>query len=208
MELERNIQVIVIGNPEASICSEVVSVLHKRNNFCIKKIDSPEDLSTLLQNGLRGFLIFTLPANRLDKWSDYLSKNGPWNYFSVYYNDSLFTQNISDSIYLEFDFVIAGKQRKANLSNLLNYLTENYWRKIPYSLLPTKNGSITNLMRRILFSFEVQNPEELTLHKISAKLKVPQSFIRQEITNVIDLNFSDLKKLVLDYYQKNYSQYL
>lgn len=202
MEFNINQQVVVVGDPGDLVCAEVITVLHHRKDFCLRNIDSPDDLSILLQNNFRGFIIISLPSSKLNRWSEHYFKNGLRNYFSVYYYDSFYAGSLSRSKYLEFDFVIAGKQRKENLSNILDYLTENYWRKIPYSLLQLENGSMTNMMRRILFAFETQNAEELTLDKISANLRVPKSFVRQEIKNVIDLNFSDLKRLVFDYYRK------
>ena len=206
MEFNINQQVVVIGGPGDLGCAEVITILRTRKDFCIRNIDSPDDLSTLIKNNFRGFVVISMPSSKLSEWSKHL-KNGLRNYFSVYYYDSFFAGSLSRSMYLEFDFVIAGKQRRTNLLNLLDYLTKNYWRKIPYSLLKLENGSMTNVMRRILFSFETQNGEVLTLDRISTKLGVHKSSIRQEIKNVIDMNFTDLKKLVFDYYQKNYPKY-
>ena len=207
MEFNINQQVVVIGNSGDPISSEVITVLHHRKDFCIRTIEAQDDLSIISQNNFKGFIIISLPSGRLKDWAEQFLKNNLRNYFSVYYYDSFFAERLGHSIYLEFDFVIAGEQRKINLSNLLDYLRENYWRKIPYSLLKVENGSMTNVMRRILFSLENQNSEDLTLEKISTKLRVRKSLIRKEIKSITDLNFSDLKKLIFDYYQENYPQY-
>ena len=207
MDFNINQQITVIGDPENSACAEVITALHDQKDFCIRNIDSPDDLSTMLQNNFRGFFIISHPSDRLNDWLGHFLKNGLRDYFSVYYYDSFFSGDLGRFMHLEFDFVIAGKQRRENLCSLLKYLTGNYWKKVPHSLLRLENGSMTNILRKTLSAFETLNAHDLDLDKIADKLNVSKSLIQQEIKDVIDMNFSDLKKIVFDYYRKNSPEY-
>lgn len=198
-------KMVVIGDPEDSILSEIMDAARLLDELPVRTISQPAELAPLLRKNFQGFFIIALPAEKLPEWSHSL-QSVLKDFFTVYYYHSIYVCNLSQFISLGFDFVLAGVQRKNDLSPLLAYLTGNYWKKIPSSLLKLENGAITNNLRKIISAFETADIAGLTLDKISENSGISPKIIREELRNALKMNVSDFKKLVRNYYRRSFPE--
>ena len=195
-------QVIIIGEQDAPVVAEIEILIANRDQMDFRVLNTIKELKNIHKQNLQGFIIFSLPSSKLRRLIDYINTEFQ-NLFLAFYGKSLFVMTLDNLIHVESDFVIAGEHRKENLIQLLRYLELNYWKKIPLSLLNLENGSITKNMRRIIFAFEILDPADYNLQKISKKTGLLNNVIKQEIQRAVQMTFTEVKNQILSYY-KNY----
>lgn len=196
-------KLMVIGDPEDSIISEIIDAVRSLDEPIVSTFLQPGELPLLLRKNFQGFIIISLPAEKLQEWSHSI-QTVLKDFFTVYYYHSIYVCNLGQFISLGFDFVLAGDQRKSDLPPLLNYLARNYWKKIPSSLLKLENGAVTSNLRKIISAFETTNIAGITLDKISESSGLPPKVIGEEVRKALQMNVSDFKKLVRNYYQRSF----
>ncbi len=199
-------QIVVICDPADPIITEFPVDMYQLEGVKWRFVQEPDELNAILHSAFSGFFIIALPSYKLVEWN-YFIEFELKNYFSVYYYKSFFTRDLGQFLYLEFDFLVAGVERKKRLHSLLTFLIENYWKKIPLSLFQLENGSMTNTIRKVLMLFETNlDASELTLENIAQKLGINKNILRNELKTVLKISFTELRKQILQYYQDNYPQ--
>ena len=195
--------IILIGKIVDPTFDRLIDMVRKCEFEKINLIYKQDDLGELKEKDFRGFLIYCLQSEELIKWSGYITNNFP-ACFKVYFYDSLIEENLKNSILLNFDFAIAGKNHEKDLHGLLAYLKINYWKKIPGYVFSKNGKQISDTCRRIINAFEILDIQFANIKNVSTKLDIDTFHIKREIISNLNMNFSDLKETIKTYYYENF----
>jgi hypothetical protein len=196
-------KITVISRQDEPLLQELLDELHQRGFHGIPVCEQRSELKNYLQSEYKGFFIFCLSPHAVKNWYRPITHD-LINYFKIYYYHSLLAQEIKTSIFLYFDFLITGEAKNHTLSTQLNFLEQNYWKKIPLKLLGIRRSRVSRLLQNIIKIMEIADVEDITLDHVSRKLDLQPQIVRQEIKNRLNMNYLDLKNTILKYYHQNY----
>jgi hypothetical protein len=196
-------QVIIVSNEDELLLRQLIDELIRHDFTNLKLVQEQNALLNLINPYFKGFIIFCLPPDDLRHWMPFI--NGRLsNYFKIYYYNSLIEEDVSASMFLNFDYIIAGESKDAILSYQLDFLKSNYWRKIPLRHFGIEQTQISKLLKKIILTIEKTDINIVTLDHISASLNVSSETIRQELKDKLNINYSELKESLINYYRENY----
>jgi len=187
-------KVAIISKKEDPIQEEISSILNKKNAEYFV-LTHPSQSGPEYFDNMFGFLIIALPGKDLQIWLNKLDKDFN-KFFKIYYYKNLSTIEPTPNLFPYFDFIVVGEQRKTNLSRLIDFLSENYWKKIPSNWVREKYGKFHPLMQNILFLISISKEENITLDYLSQKLRVDKEDILKEIKQSSGMNFKQFKKII------------
>ena len=201
--MEMKPQITLISAPDEPLLQELLGELQQHNFHAIHRCEQPGELKKFLRPDYRGFFIFCLSPAALTNWYRQIRQDLV-NYFKIYYYHSLRAEEIGKSIFLYFDFLISGETKNHALAMQLNFLEQNYWKKIPFYLLGIKQAQMTILLQNIIKTLEIADVQDITLDHVSEKLGLRREIVHQEIKNQLNMRYMDLKNTILNYYRQNY----
>jgi hypothetical protein len=193
--------VIIIGKRNSSLTLELEEIV---NSLLIKKflfLETINDVNNLKEEELASFYIFTLAEIKLVTWKDFFQKIDP--FYKIYYHENLFFNPLEQYLCLDFDFIFVGLERKKHLLRTLQYLHTNSLRKIPLSIFEIENHLVSNLIRKILFILPKFDLDVAKLKDIAQELDVDPKEIGKELEKNLNLNFTNFKKIISNYYKTN-----
>ncbi len=155
--------------------------------------------------GFKGFFIFCLPPADIKNWLDGMQEKF-LNFFKIYSYDYLVEDDIDSSVFLLFDYIIAGEQENGILSRQLEFLKSNYWRKIPISKLGFQKVQGSKLIAKLFQILERTDINLANLDQLSRQLNVSKDIIRVEIKKNLSMHYSELRSTLIDYYQEYYPE--
>lgn len=194
-----NGQVVIVGK-ENEILREAIKALQQVEISDYLLVHNKEDLLQVIREEFQGFIVFAINLDELAGWEEVFEKQLK-NYYTVYFYNSLVVDDLSRFVGMDFDFIAVGEERLESFKKLINYLAENYWKKIPVEMLNINYCSLSNLLRKILFLFETSRTQQIKITTLAEKIGVSPHEIRQEIKNTLGLRYSDLKKIIYNYYK-------
>jgi hypothetical protein len=111
---------------------------------------------------------------------------------------------IDTSLFLNFDFIIAGEQENGILHRQLDFLKSNYWRKVPLSKFGLKRVPDSNLINKLFKILETSDINITSIDQVSKKLNVSKEVLRKEIRKNLSIHYTDLTSILLEYYREVY----
>ena len=196
-------QVIVISQENEPLIRELIDQLIRHDFTNLNLAQRPNDLAELISNDFKGFIIFCLPPEELAAWMPYIDHN-LLSMFKIYFYDSLIEEDLNSSLFLQFDYIIAGENKNGILKQQLDFLKMNYWRKIPLLQLGIEQPQLSKLLKKILLTLEKTDINLITLDHISTRLNVSTDTIRNELKDKLNINYSQLKNSLINYYREHY----
>jgi len=192
-----NCRVGIISLENEILLKEIIAEL-QRNDLYYHILYYPQEVKQKIDENFKGFFIFCLPPEEVKKWEKEI-KSFMNKFFKIFYYHSLITVGFKKELFLQFDFIVVGEKRQKNLSQLLNYLDLNYWRKIPSKIIKGENGEFSPLLQNILFIISTMKDENINIEKIANRLNVKKIDILSEIRKNTGLSFTEFRKHILEY---------
>ena len=121
--------------------------------------------------------------------------------FIIYYYSSLQDKQFNLLTNLEVNSCIIGIHRKKYLRSLLPHLWQKHWKRIPESIYPADNGSLSPRAKKILTFIEDHSLDRFNLQTLSGYLNISQSHLRAEFTKSFGTNFREFKQQLLNHYE-------
>jgi hypothetical protein len=200
-----NPEVIIITKKNEPYLNRLINILNEHNIECHNIIYSRDHLKEIETVGFKGFFIFCIPPAEIEKWLQYFDDSF-LNYFKIYSYNYLLEDNVDTSVFLKFDFIIAGEQENGILHRQLDFLKTNYWRKVPYSKLGLKKAPDSRLIGRLFQILERTDINITNFDQLSKKLDVSKETLRREISKTLKIHYPELRSLLLEYYRENYPE--
>ncbi len=200
-----NPQVIIISKKNEPSLNYLLYALREHKIECHEIIHSRADLNEIDTVNFRGFFIFCMPPSEIKKWLHNLDDRF-LNYFKIYSYNYLIEDKIDTSVFLNFDFIIAGEQENGILHRQLNFLKSNFWRKIPYSKLGLKKVPDSKLIRKLFKILERTDINITGIDQLSKKLNVSNEILRREIKKELKMHYPELRSHLIDYYREYYPE--
>jgi len=205
MNIYMNPQVIIITEKNDLYLNRLINVLRDHQLDYYKVIDSRDKLKEIETENLKGFFIFSLPPSEIKKWLQFLDDK-LLDYFKIYSYNYLLEDKIDTSVYLNFDFIIAGEQENSILHRQIDFLKSNYWRKVPLSKLGLKKFPDSKLIGRLLQLIEKTDIDITSFDQLSKKLNVSTDTLRREIRRSLKIQYPELRSFLLNYYRENFPE--
>jgi hypothetical protein len=125
-------QVVIIAKKNDPSLNNLLNTLKQHSIRDYRIIHSKTQLNEIDKANLRGFFIFCIPPSEIEEWLQHLDDKF-LDLFKIYHYNYLMEGKIDTSLFLNFDFIIAGEQENGILHRQLDFLKSNYWRKVPLS---------------------------------------------------------------------------
>ncbi|MCK4559554.1 MAG: hypothetical protein KAV45_07200 [Calditrichia bacterium] len=200
-----NPQVIIISKKNEPSLNYLLYALREHKIECHEIIHSRVNFNKIDTVYFRGFFIFCIPPSEIKKWLQNLDDRF-LNYFKIYSYNYLIEDKIDTSVFLNFDFIIAGEQENGILHRQLDFLKSNYWRKIPFSKLGLKKVPDSKLIGKLFKILEKTDINITGFDQLSKKLNVSKEILRREIKKNLKIQYPELRSLLLDYYREYYPE--
>ena len=200
-----NPQVIIITEKNDFSLNRLLNVLRDHQIDYYKIIYSKDELKEIETVDLKGFFIFSIPPSEITKWLQSLEDKF-LDYFKIYCYNYLLEDKIDTSVFLNFDFIIAGEQENGILHRQIEFLKTNYWRKVPLSRLGLKKLPDSKLIGKLFQVLERTDISITNFDQLSKKLNVSKETLRREIRKDLKIQYPELKTLLLGYYKENYPE--
>jgi hypothetical protein len=198
-------KVIIISKRNEPSLQQLMQILKELNYECPTIVYTINKLKNLKTDNFKGFFIFCLPPSEIKEWKQLLEDKIP-NFFKIYCYNFLVEHKIDSSIFLNFDYIIAGEEENGILNKQLVFLKLNYWRKIPVTKLGMKNGHRSMLLMKLFRMLERTDINSITLAQVSKQLNISKDRIRREIKCNLNMHYSDLKFFLIQYYREYYPE--
>ena len=198
-------KVIIISRKNEPSLQHLMHLLKQLDYECPTIVNTKNKLNDLETGNFKGFFIFCLPPSEIKQWKQFL-EDKILNFFKIYCYNFLIEHKIDSSIFLNFDFIIAGEQENGVLNRQLDFLKLNYWKKIPLTRLGLNNVQQSMLLMRLFRILERTDINSISLDQISKKVGVSKERIRREIKNKLNMHYSDLKFSLIQYYREYYPE--
>jgi len=192
-------EIVILGKESNPLVKEIIEILEIQGIEYYFVCSDLEKLTEFFINESKGFIIIIcLPPSHINILKKkYGSSLEP--FFKIYYYYYINTVKFEYKIFLWFDFIIVGKLRKKSLFRTIEYLKNNYWRKIPVHIIKGTDDEYSPLFHNILFIISFLKDEKITVKKIADHLRIKENIIIEEIKKNSGLNFSEFKKKILEY---------
>ena len=194
-------EVIIIAKKGEPALSQLYRALREQEIDCRTVVHSREALVALNTANFRGFFIFCLPAADIAEWTKDIECKF-LNYFKIYHYNSLVADDIDSSLFLMFDYMIAGTQEYETLIKHLRYLKVNFWRKIPATKLGLQRQPASHLLSRLFRLLERMDVNATSLEQISKRLHVNNTKLQKEIKHYVNLQYGELKSVLVKHYEE------
>ncbi len=198
-------KVIIISKKNEPSLKHLVYALEERHIKCDDFIHSKSELKEFDIANFKGFFIFCLPPSDIRNWLKGLEEKF-LNFFKIYSYNYLVEDDIDSSVFLLFDYIIAGEQENGILNRQLEFLKSNYWRKIPISKLGFQRVQGSKLIAKLFHILERTDINLTNLELLSKQLNVSKDIIRVEIKKNLNMHYSELRTTLLQYYQEYYPE--
>lgn len=198
-------RIVIIGHKNEPALINLVHTMEDKYFKCKEFIHSRKELRDFNTSDFKGFFIFCLPPGEIKIWLRGLEEKF-LNYFKIYHYDYLIEEDIDSSVFLLFDYIIAGEQENGILHRQLEFLKANYWRKIPISTLGFQRVQGSKLIAKLFKIMERTDINLTNLDQLSRKLNVSKDLIRVEIKKNLNMHYSELRTVLLDYYREYYPE--
>jgi hypothetical protein len=200
-------EAIIISNKDEPALIHLLRALREQKIGCQEIIYTIDRLKEINLQDFRGFFIFCIPPPELKQWLCNLEKK-ILNHFKIYSYDYLVEDDINSSVFLIFDYIIAGEQEYSTLIKHLQFLKYNYWRKIPFTKLGLQKAPDSRLISKLFHLLERIDVNSTSLQQLSKELKVSKAELQLKIKKYLNINYSQLKSLLIqhygEYYQNNF----
>ncbi len=196
-------KVIIISRKNEPALQQLLHVLKQQEYECPTIVHAKNELKNLETSNFKGFFIFCLPPLEIKEWKQFLEDKLP-NFFKIYCYNFLIEHKVDSSIFLNFDFIIAGEEENGALNKQLDFLKLNYWKKIPVTRMGLHNVQRSKLLIRLFRMLERTDINSITLNQISKNLNVSKHRIRKEIMCKLNMHYSDLKIFLIQHYREYY----
>jgi len=198
-------RVIIISKKNEPTIKHLIHALEDQCIKCEEFIYSKQELQKFDTSDFKGFFIFCLSPSDIKIWLKGLEEKF-LNFFKIYSYDYLIEDDIDSSVFLLFDYIIAGEQENGILHRQLEYLKLNYWRKIPISALGFQRVQGSKLIAKLFQVLEKTDIDLTNLDQLSKQLNVSKDSIRIEIKKNLNMHYSQLRDTLLQYYQEYYPE--
>jgi len=196
-----NPEVLIISKKHEPALKHLYRALREQEIELKSLMHSREALEALDTTNFKGFFIFCLPPVEIRYWLDKLEKKF-LNQFKIYTYDYLIADDLDCSLFLMFDYIIAGEQEYNRLVKHLQYLKSNYWRKIPITKLGLQTPPGSELIWKLFHLLERSDINSTNLDKVSEKLHVSHQALQREIRIHLHLQYTELKFALVKHYQE------
>lgn len=193
-------QVIIFSKKNDPSLIYMLSVLKEHKIECQEIIYSKVRFNKIELANFRGFFIFCVPPSEIKNWLQHLDDR-LMDYFKIYSYNYFIEEKIDSSVFRNFDFIIAGEQENGILHRRIDFLISNYWRKIPFSKIGLKKVPDSKLIGNLFQLLEESDIRSTSFDHLSYKLNVSKATLRREIQKDLKIQYSQLKSLLLNYYQ-------
>jgi hypothetical protein len=200
-----NPKAIIVANKREPFLNKLFVVLDEHKIECQGVIHSRKNLQDIDMQNFKGFFIFCIPPSEIKDWLTDIN-NRYLDYFKIYNYNYLREDNLLTSVFLYFDFIIAGEQENGILHRQIDFLKSNFWRKIPLSKIGLKKVSDSNLIWELFKLLERIDLNSTSFDKLSKKLNVSKETLRTEINKSLKMQYSELKSFILKYYKENFPE--
>ena len=200
-----NPQVILISKKNEPSLNYLLYALGEHAIECHEIIHSRVNLNEIDTVNFRGFFIFCMPPSEIKRWLQNLDDRF-LNYFKIYSYNYLIEDKVDTSVFLNFDFIIAGEQENGVLHRQLDFLKSNYWRKIPLSILGLKKVPDSKLIMKLFQILERTDINITSFDQLSKKLNISKEILRREIKKTLKMQYPELISLLHDYYREYYPE--
>jgi hypothetical protein len=196
-------QVIIVSKKNDPSLNSLLYTLKQHSIKDYKIIHSKTQLDEIDKGNLKGFFIFCIPPSEMQEWL-YKLDDKFLDYFKIYNYNYLIEGKIDTSLFLNFDFIIAGDQENGILHRQLEFLKSNYWRKVPISKFGLKRMPESNIISRLFKILETSDINISSIDQVSKKLNVSKEVLRKEIRKNLRIHYTDLTSILLNYYREVY----
>lgn len=200
-----NPQVIIVTKKNDLSLNRLLNVLRDHQIDDYKIIYVTDELKEIETDNLKGFFIFSIPPSEIPKWLESLEDKF-LDYFKIYCYNYLLEDKIDTSVFLNFDYIIAGEQENSILHRQIDFLKTNYWRKVPLSRLGLKKLPDSKLIGRLFQILERTDISITDFDQLSKKLNVTKDTLRREIRKDLKIQYPELRTILLGYYRENYPE--
>jgi hypothetical protein len=200
-----NPRVIIISKKNEPTLSHLIYALKAHKIECQEIIQSRAKLKEIDTENFKGFFVFCIPPAEIKNWL-YDVEAKLLNFFKIYSYNYLIEDKIDSSVFLTFDYIIAGEQENGILNRQLKFLKSNYWRKIPFSELGIEKIPESKIIGKLFQILERTDISSASIDQLSNKLNVSKQILRQEIKKSLNIQYAQLKSILLNYYQESYPE--
>ena len=200
-----NPDVIIISRKDEPSLNHLCRALDDQKIECQTILYSRDELLELDTSDFKGFFIFCLPPKEIKTWL-YNLEIKFLNHFKIYSYDSLVADNIDHSLFLMFDYMIAGEQEYNALIRHLQFLKYNYWKKIPITKLGLQSVPGSKIISKLFRLLEQIDINTTNLDQLAKKLHVSHNVLRREIRVHLNLQYTELKFALVKHYQEYFQE--
>jgi len=189
----------LIVTDDAKIQAECEKIIRDSGHIYLGSIKSPSEVRIGDLLNYLFILVTEYEAVLFDKIAELQKRNLGLNL--IFYNHSL-----NFSVFSKFKQsskinLIIGENRKASLSDMLDGIKENYWRKLPYQKFGIQLGSLSPRMRLAMHYVESAPIAECNISSLSSYLRISAGYFSQEFKRETHKSFRSFMQAVLDHYE-------